>query len=208
MEVKATVEEEERVVVIDACAIIRGQTFSFYQPGVRFYTTIESIEEVKDARGREKLATLPFELEIKSPSESAMRTVTSFSKQSGDFAMLSINDLKLIALTFDVESALNGAAHLRTTAPASSEAFKSAIARANGKVAPKAMIQLLRTTELIAVTSGSDTAQDKPGDSPEANEIDEPAAKDEGPHVEEDDEGEDYEDEDLLCVRMVLGIIT
>ena len=89
-------------VVLDAGVIIKGQVYNFHNFGVRFYTTHESIHEIRDKKCREKLSSLPFDLEIRTPSKVGMHVVSLFAQKSGDFAQLSLNDIKLLALTYDL----------------------------------------------------------------------------------------------------------
>ena len=60
-------------VVLDTGAFIRGQTKTLHFVGCSFFTTPESIGEIRDTKSRERLATLPFDLEIRSPSDSALK---------------------------------------------------------------------------------------------------------------------------------------
>jgi hypothetical protein len=93
----------QKCVVIDTGAIVKGETKSFHKYASRFYTCQEVLQEVRDLKSREILASLPFELEIRTPSEKAMQIVYNFAKKTGDFAALSLCDLKIIALTYDLE---------------------------------------------------------------------------------------------------------
>ena len=103
-------------VIVDAGAIIKGQLNTFHQFGTRFYTTPEIIWEIRDKKAREKLSSLPFDLEIKTPSDVGMHKVSAFAQESGDFTQLSLNDLKLLALTYDLEVQMNstGSTALKT----------------------------------------------------------------------------------------------
>jgi hypothetical protein len=93
----------ERSVVIDTGAIVKGETKSFHSYASRFFTCQEVLQEVRDSKSRDILASLPFELEIRTPSDKAMQIVYNFAKKTGDFAALSLCDLKIIALTYDLE---------------------------------------------------------------------------------------------------------
>lgn len=71
------------------------------------------MDEIRDVKSRDLLLSLPFELEIKSPSDQSMRAVAAFARKTGDFASLSLTDLKLIALTYTLEMESTGGAHIR-----------------------------------------------------------------------------------------------
>jgi RNA-binding protein NOB1 len=56
------------------------------------------LDEIRDEKARESLECLPFELKVMSPSKESLAHVIQFAKTTGDFAALSVTDLKLIAL--------------------------------------------------------------------------------------------------------------
>jgi RNA-binding protein NOB1 len=100
-------------IVVDSGAIIKGHAFSFYKTESKLWTVAEVINEIRDSKSRDILSTLPFELEIRSPSEKAMLAVSSFTRKTGDFTALSLCDLKVLALTYDIEVENNGVEHIR-----------------------------------------------------------------------------------------------
>ena len=105
------------VLVVDSGAIIRGHGTNFHKRALRFVTVQEVLSEVRDSKARELLGALPFELEIRSPTEEAMAAVAQFARKSGDFAALSLTDIKLIAMTYSIEKELTGGARIRTEPP-------------------------------------------------------------------------------------------
>ena len=72
------------------------------------------VEELRDEKSRHLLSALPFALETRNPSEEAMKYVSLFTKKCGDYSQLSLTDLKLIALTYQLEVQESGSEHLRT----------------------------------------------------------------------------------------------
>ena len=109
--------QELEVLVVDSGAIIRGHGTNFHRHAKRFVTVLEVLSEVRDSKSRDLLSSLPYELEIRSPSDEAMAAVAQFSKKSGDFAALSLTDLKLIALTYTLEKETTGGHQIRTEPP-------------------------------------------------------------------------------------------
>lgn len=101
-------------LVIDSGAIIRGQGFNYFNCAKRFWTVQEVLGEIRDSKARHLLSTLPFEIEIRSPSENAMRAVVEFARKTGDLGQLSMVDLKVLALTYDLEVETNGMKYIRT----------------------------------------------------------------------------------------------
>lgn len=128
-------------VVLDAGAIIKGQVNNFHNFGVKFYTIHEIIDEVRDKKGREKLSSLPFDVEIKIPSRVGMRVVSLFAKKSGDFAQLSLNDIKLLALTYDLSILID------PSIPAATEA--SSIVDVSGKLIEGGKVSIAMVQEDI-----------------------------------------------------------
>lgn len=79
----------------------------------KIYTIQEVVDEVKNSRQLKNLVLLPYNLEVKQPDPEAVRVVTEFSKKTGDFSTLSSTDIKVVALTYDLEKQLVGISHLR-----------------------------------------------------------------------------------------------
>jgi RNA-binding protein NOB1 len=100
-------------LVIDAGAIISGQGFGYFNAAKKFWSVREVIDEIRDSKARHLLSTLPFEIEIRAPSDKAMKAVAEFAKKTGDLAQLSLNDLKILALTYDLEYETTGGASIR-----------------------------------------------------------------------------------------------
>jgi hypothetical protein len=65
-----------------------------------FGTCKDVINELRDEQTRNYIQTLPFELELMDPSESALKFVVKFSKETGDYQSLSGTDLRVIALAY------------------------------------------------------------------------------------------------------------
>jgi len=56
--------------------------------------TVQSVlNEVRDAKAREYLSTLPFTLEILVPSDESVNFVRRFGQESGDVSFLSETDI-------------------------------------------------------------------------------------------------------------------
>jgi hypothetical protein len=102
-ELQLPLNDKNKFLVIDTGAIVKGQTNLFHQTANRFVTVQEVLGEVRDSKSRELLASLPFELEVRAPSDTAMKIVYDFAKKTGDFAALSLCDIKIMALTYDLE---------------------------------------------------------------------------------------------------------
>ncbi|RZC82780.1 hypothetical protein C5167_045567 [Papaver somniferum] len=104
------------VAVVDANAIIQGG-INLNNVADKFVSVSEVLEEIKDPVSRQKLELLPFTVETMEPSAESLNKVISFARATGDLQVLSDVDLKLVALTYMLESQIHGTNHLRDTPP-------------------------------------------------------------------------------------------
>lgn len=74
----------------------------------------EVIKEIKNKRQLKRLCVLPYDLVVDEPSPAAVAHVIEFAKKTGDYLSLSSADLKVIALTYQLECELVGKGHLRS----------------------------------------------------------------------------------------------
>ena len=106
----ATHPPHVRALVLDATPLIT-QPYSHYQNYAEsFYTTPTVFQEIKDAHARKNLEvwqTLGV-LKLVQPSEDAVTFVSQFARLTGDYSVLSKNDIYILALTYQLECQLNG----------------------------------------------------------------------------------------------------
>lgn len=103
-----------RFLVVDAGPIIRGARIEA-MGAERLVTIPEVLAELRDEQTRARLAALPFELEVREPSDEAVSAVKRFAKLTGDLPVLSAVDVRVLALTWMLEKQENGGVdHLRT----------------------------------------------------------------------------------------------
>ena len=100
-------------IIVDSGAIIKGTGLGSLNKDAKYWTVSEIIAEIRDSRARASLEALPFELSVRTPSDAAMKAVSAFAAKTGDFAALSLPDLKIMALTYDLEMECNGAKNIR-----------------------------------------------------------------------------------------------
>ncbi|RPA96444.1 hypothetical protein L873DRAFT_1694329 [Choiromyces venosus 120613-1] len=97
-------------LVIDAGPLIRNDfTTSILSRVKKLYSTPAVIAEIRDAATRSRLETtwLPL-LTLRAPKPESVKFVSEFAKRTGDFVVLSVTDLQLLALTYELEVELNG----------------------------------------------------------------------------------------------------
>ncbi|KAF4036366.1 Nin one binding (NOB1) Zn-ribbon like [Phytophthora infestans] len=115
-------------LVIDSGAIIKGTNLAVLAEN--FWTVPDVLDEIRDKKSRAILERLPFTLQTREPSAEAMKAVVNFSRKTGDFTYLSLTDLRVMALSYQLEVEANGADHLRTSPKLSQTVTRAA----NGKI--------------------------------------------------------------------------
>ncbi|KAI8582184.1 hypothetical protein K450DRAFT_229441 [Umbelopsis ramanniana AG] len=105
-------KDQVLTLVIDSAPLLKGTPLRHLAQ--RFCTIPEVVGEIRDKNAREHIKKLPFELELITPSDEAIKAVVDFSRKTGDFSTLSSVDLKVLALTYMLEVEANGTARLRT----------------------------------------------------------------------------------------------
>lgn len=98
-----------RALVLDATPLIT-QPYTHYQNfAERFYTTPTIIQEIKDAQARKNLEIWQSlgNLHLIHPSEESIKRVSQFAKLTGDYSVLSANDIHILALAYQLEVQLN-----------------------------------------------------------------------------------------------------
>ena len=103
-----TIEESPRFehLVLDSGPILTAHLHSSLSH--TYYTVPDVISEIKDPISKSKLSSLPFVLQIREPSAEAYKTVREFAKGTGDGSALSRTDVKVMALTLDLETEHGG----------------------------------------------------------------------------------------------------
>ncbi|XP_046403161.1 RNA-binding protein NOB1 isoform X2 [Ischnura elegans] len=82
--------------------------------GVSIYTVQNVVDEVTSKSQIRKLVVLPYDLHIKEPSAESIKFITDFSKKTGDYHSLSATDIRVMALTYQMELELKGSSHLKS----------------------------------------------------------------------------------------------
>ena len=98
-----------RALILDATPLIT-QSYTHYQNYAQsFYTTPTVFQEIKDAQTRKNLEIWQSlgTLKLVHPSENSIAKVSTFAKLTGDYSVLSANDLHILALTYELEIKLN-----------------------------------------------------------------------------------------------------
>ncbi|XP_020495832.2 RNA-binding protein NOB1 [Labrus bergylta] len=98
-------------VVADAGAFLKKAPLQ--DIGKTIYTLKDVVDEIRDKPTRRSLSFLPYQLNFKEPHPEHIRLVTEFSKKTGDYPSLSATDIKVLALTYQLELEHVGSQHLK-----------------------------------------------------------------------------------------------
>ncbi|EAT42876.1 AAEL005628-PA [Aedes aegypti] len=98
-------------LVVDTSAFIKNAPLQDLAENC--YTVQGVVDEIKNDRQLKRLVVLPYSLQVREPDSEVLAKVTNFAKKTGDFASLSLVDLKVLALTYQLEKEHVGTEHLR-----------------------------------------------------------------------------------------------
>merc|ERR1719334_1017398 len=98
-------------IIVDSGGFISNAPIKDLAPNV--YCTQDVVNEIKDKATKQRLQVLPYSINFREPSADSIATVSAFAKKTGDYRSLSATDVKLIALTYQLEKEHVGTSHLR-----------------------------------------------------------------------------------------------
>ncbi|KAF9398529.1 Nin1 binding protein [Mortierella sp. AD011] len=101
-------------LILDTSPFLRGGAAKLRALADKFYTIPEVLNEIRDKQARNDLAMLPFDIEVINPTEASVRAVAAFARKTGDYAVLSATDLRVLALTHQLEFEHCGMKRIRT----------------------------------------------------------------------------------------------
>lgn len=99
-------------LVADTAAFI--QNAQLQNVANNIFTCPDVVNEINNKRQLRRLAVLPYNLIVKEPFPENIKLVTDFSKKTGDYRSLSATDIKVLALTYQLEKEKVGTEHIRT----------------------------------------------------------------------------------------------
>lgn len=100
-------EPKVQSLVLDATPLITQHVSTLQQYAKQFYTTPTVFKEIKDEHARRNLELWGDNLVLRHPKNEFIKKVSDFAKLTGDYAVLSANDIHIIALTYELEVELN-----------------------------------------------------------------------------------------------------
>ncbi|KAK9472823.1 Nin one binding Zn-ribbon like-domain-containing protein [Dipodascopsis tothii] len=94
-------------LVLDAGPLITRGVSSLTPLAEKFFTTPLVYNEIRDEQARQNLALWGELLEVRQPQPKYVQIVSDFAKKTGDYSVLSVSDLHILALTYELEVELN-----------------------------------------------------------------------------------------------------
>ncbi|BFU20394.1 Nin one binding (NOB1) Zn-ribbon like, putative [Entamoeba histolytica] len=85
-------------LIVDTNIFLRDTGAKLNRFAHHIVTVEDVIKEVKDEVSRHRLETLPYDLELSEPKQEDIDYTVRFSKETGDYRNLSLQDIKVIAL--------------------------------------------------------------------------------------------------------------
>lgn len=92
--------------------------------GSNIYTIQEVVNEVTNRRQKTDLSVLPYTLNIETVFPEHVQFVVDFSKKTGDYPNLSVTDIKVIALAYQIHKENYGTDNLKTEPDTKSVVFE------------------------------------------------------------------------------------
>jgi len=126
-------------LVVDSGGFIKGAALRDIADNI--VTLHEVVDEIRDKETRQRLQVLPYELQFRTPSSTGLKKVSEFARKTGDFASLSLTDLNVLAVTYDLEVELAGGSHHLRSEPVVQRTTtfyhpkKEAVAKADANIA-------------------------------------------------------------------------
>lgn len=105
-------EQKIKYLIVDTTAFIKN--VQLQEVAENIVTVQGVIDEIKNDKQLSRLAVLPYNLKIREPFPENLKYVTNFAKKTGDYATLSLVDLTVVALTYELEKQEVGVEHLKT----------------------------------------------------------------------------------------------
>ncbi|XP_032689888.1 RNA-binding protein NOB1 [Odontomachus brunneus] len=112
-EKRAIMDKKDKVqyLIVDTSAFLRNAALQ--DIGVNILTEKAVVDEITNKRQLRRLVVLPYDLKVQEAFTENIKYVTEFSKKTGDYTSLSATDIKVIALTYQLEKEKVGTDHLK-----------------------------------------------------------------------------------------------
>ncbi|CEP22583.1 NOB1 [Cyberlindnera jadinii] len=155
---------EPRVLalVLDATPLITQHISTLKTFAKEFYTTPTVYNEIKDENAKKNLALWGEYLQVRHPKAEFIKKVTDFSKLTGDYAVLSANDIHIIALTYELECEFNHGDWRLRSFPGEKREFKRKVDALKEKTTVEAVADAPVEAEVDAVSPEQSIGSSEP----------------------------------------------
>lgn len=116
-------------LIVDTAGFINKASLQDF--GVNIYTIQEVVNEVTNKRQKTDLSVLPYTLNIETVFAENIQFVVDFSKKTGDYPNLSVTDIKVIALAYQIHKEKYGTDNLKTKPDLKSVVFEKPLTSDN-----------------------------------------------------------------------------
>ena len=103
MRVDDIVDKYQREASLNENSTSNGSTGSGGGATVELFTVVEVLNEVRNHFAREQLQFSPYQFTVREPAGEFLNLAIDFAKATGDYPSLSLPDLKIIALSCQLE---------------------------------------------------------------------------------------------------------
>lgn len=90
-------------LILDAAPLITQSASTLQHFASSFYTTPGVHAELKDENSRNQLLLWADNLVVRHPKQASIDKVSHFARLTGDYSVLSLNDIHIIALAYEIE---------------------------------------------------------------------------------------------------------
>jgi len=100
-------------LVVDSGGFIKNDLGTLNAMTDNIVTLHEVVSELRDKEVRQRLRNTALEMTFATPTSEGIRRVSEFARKTGDFASLSVVDISVLAVAYDLEVAHVGSSHLK-----------------------------------------------------------------------------------------------
>lgn len=177
-------------LIVDTSAFIKN--VQLQEIGKKIITEPSVVNEITNKRQLKRLVMLPYDLSIKDVFSENIKFVTEFSKKTGDYTSLSATDIKIIALTYQLEKEKVGTEHLKQS-PSIAKTLPTAKIT---KTEPLAHSKNIAGFYLPGNNDNGDDEDDDNNENTESDKLAENVQDNEKNDVDDDDDDEEDEEDD------------
>ncbi|ODV93795.1 hypothetical protein PACTADRAFT_4696 [Pachysolen tannophilus NRRL Y-2460] len=157
------ISKKVNTLILDAGPLITQTADVLQKFADNFITTPGVFSELKDDFAKSQLVLWGSNLKIRQPKPEFIKRVSEFSKLTGDYSVLSINDIHIIALAYELEYELNNGDWRLRKYPGEKKIFPQKIA-ADAETAIAAGVETSPVDKVLSKDDEEDEDSSKTGE--------------------------------------------